>query len=63
MSETTGCTLGNPCPYCGLYHTYSYECCRDMQNRELSCNPVMVIPDYKDQLQQIIRLLEDIKAK
>ena len=55
------CTLLT-CPYCGDRHTYSYEMCRDIQQKSNSTQPpIMVIPDYKDLLQQIIALLTDIK--
>ena len=55
------CTLLT-CPYCGDRHTYSYEMCRDIHQEDNSTQlPLMVIPDYTDQLQQIITLLTDIK--
>jgi hypothetical protein len=67
--ENTSIIENCKCVYCGNYHNYSPEMCKDMNkiavsNRELSpMPPMIVIQDYKDQLQQIIRLLEDIKAK
>lgn len=50
------------CSYCGNYHSYSPGMCIDMHKAELSTTPpLMVIPDNKDQLQQIIDLLKEIK--
>lgn len=60
------------CSYCGNYHNYSPEMCKDMNKitvgkLELSIEPPSIpspplsIPDNTNQLQQIITLLTDIK--
>ncbi len=36
MSETTARIEWNKCSYCGHYHTYSSEMCRDKFNKEES---------------------------
>jgi hypothetical protein len=60
MSNTS--TLGNPCPYCGLYHTYSPECCRDIQKVTYTTTPPpMMIPDYTLVLGKILVILENIE--
>jgi hypothetical protein len=63
QSQQTGDFYTFPtCPYCGNSHTYSAECCRDIRQKANSTQPpLMVIPDNKDQLQQIIDLLKEIK--
>lgn len=65
--ESTGGNSLCQCSYCGNYHNYSSEMCKAM-NRievrkiELSTQPPMImIPDYKDKLQKIIYLLQEIK--
>jgi len=59
---TAGVTY-DKCLYCGNYHSYGPDMCRGLHERKVATTPMVTIPDYKDQLQQIIRLLEDIKAK
>ena len=45
MTETTGGAYGGSCPYCGNWHTYSYEYCKDQNKRQLQ-TPNLIIPSY-----------------
>lgn len=64
--ETAGLDLGSSggsCPYCGCWHNYSYEMCRDMANKPAIHSPSVFVPDYKDiqiaSLQSRVKELEE----
>jgi hypothetical protein len=44
--------INSQCPYCGNWHSYSPECCQDLKR---------MFTGKKDQLQQIIDILKDIR--
>jgi hypothetical protein len=64
-NTTTGIPFER-CIICNNYHTYSAEMCNRLHRNEVdkiepSQPPMILIPDYKDQLQTIIDLLKEIK--
>jgi hypothetical protein len=71
MENTVGNSLCK-CGYCGNYHNYSPEMCKDMNKITVGkielgivkpCipTPPLSIPDNTNQLQQIIDLLKEIR--
>lgn len=61
FDNTTAGITYDKCLYCGNYHSYGPDMCRGLHERQANTMPMIMIPDYKDQLQQIIDLLKEIK--